>query len=140
MNLTIKIADCKQLSEILLFQQKYLLPDNENIYSNEFLCPKGMAAAIRKKEVIIAENGDNIIAIIRFYKRKIINKISLYQFVILPEYRRKGLLVKMLKLINNTDVISYCPKYLSFNKYYEKTGWILDGCDEKFNHWIYRKK
>lgn len=135
--LQIRLADSRQISDIIHFQQKYLLPGNSSIYSSEFLCPKGVKAAVFQGQMIVALQNNKIIGIVRFYKSKRYDIISLYQFAIDPAFRGIGLLGEMLKLIHNKDIVSRCPKASEFNEYYKKTGWLCKYEDPGFNHWLF---
>ncbi|XEC97476.1 GNAT family N-acetyltransferase [Paenibacillus tarimensis] len=120
---------------VVAFFEIYLFPDNDALYSPEFLCTDGVKAAIRRREVLIAIADNRIIGAIRFYRKKKQNIVSLYQFAIAEGYRGQGLLKQMLKAINEISIEVLCPISSSFNNYYHKTGWKLLQNSEKFNRW-----
>lgn len=139
MNLKIRLAKESDKDQVLSLFKKYLLPDNDALYSQEFFCPFGMKAAIKRGQMLVACAKDTIVAAARFYERKRDRKTSLYQFVIDANYRGKGFLSKMLNLIREYDIVALCPKASDFNSYYRKTGWVLSKKNSdsgKYNHWV----
>lgn len=131
----IRLATYRDIDRVISFFEENLSSDNDAIYSEEFFCPLGVRAAIRRNQLIVAVEDSAIIAAVRFYRRKTKKVTSLYQFAIGISYRGKGLLKKMLELICDTEIVALCPKTSSFNAYYQKTGWILKESDGSYNHW-----
>jgi len=136
MNLEVRFANTKDTDQVVSFFEKYLSSDNDALYSQEFFCPFGVKAAIKRNQMIVACDKDVVVAATRFYKRKNEEKISLYQFAVDVNYRGKRLSLKMLDLIRDNDIIVLCPKTSDFNNYYRKTGWVLSRKDSEHNHWI----
>lgn len=137
MNIKIRLANKDDTSQVLSLFEKYLSPDNDALYSQEFFCPFGMKAAIKRNQMLIACDKHKIVAAARFYKRKRGKKTSLYQFVVDVNYRGKRLLSKILDLIRDFDITALCPKTSDFNNYYRKTGWVLSKeNNEKYNYWV----
>jgi len=133
----VKLASKNSTDQVLSLFEKYLLPNNDALSSEEFLCPFGVRAAIRRNQMLVIYSGSTIIAAARFYKKKHDKETSLYQFVVDVNHRGKRLLLKMLNFIRDQDIVSLCPKNSDFNNYYRKTGWILSKKNgEKYNHWV----
>ncbi|MBK3494102.1 GNAT family N-acetyltransferase [Viridibacillus sp. YIM B01967] len=133
----IALANPTHISEVVSFFNENLERNNSAVYSEEFLCPLGVKAAIRRKQMIVATVEGQVVGAFRFYRKKTQNKISLYQFAISKIYRGQGLLKKMLKTINDLPIISLCPTYSYLNDYYYKSGWYLQEQNEEFNVWIF---
>ena len=133
--MNIRLAREHDIEIVECFFKDHLHPDNQAVYSGEFLCPSGVRAAIKRRQVIVAEDGELIVAALRFYLRKRDKTASLYQCAIKEGFRRRGLLRMMLQLIGETKVISLCPQDIPFNDYYRKTGWTLLKSDATFNYW-----
>lgn len=132
----ITLASPTHISEVVSFFNENLDRNNGAVYSEEFLCPLGIKAAIRRKQMIVATVEGQVVGAFRFYRKKTQNKISLYQFAISEIYRGQGLFKKMLKTINELPIISLCPTDSNLNDYYYKSGWYLQEQNEDFNVWI----
>ncbi len=133
----IALANPTHISEVLSFFNENLDRNNSAVYSEEFFCPLGIKAAIRRKQMIVATVEGQVVGAFRFYRKKTQNKISLYQFAISEIYRGQGLLKKMLKTINDLPIISLCPSDSDLNDYYFKSGWYLQNQNEEFNVWVF---
>ena len=131
----IKICELERLQDLLLFHEKYLSPNNKNLYSPEFSCPIGLRAAVKRKEVIVALDSGNIVGMSRFYLTKRRGHASLYQFAVDDQYRGTGLLKKMLSLISTVDIVCRCPNDSNLNSYFSKHDWKLKSQDIRFNYW-----
>lgn len=131
------IASPTHISEVMSFFNENLDRNNSAVYSEEFLCPLGVKAAIRRKQMIVAIVEGQVVGAFRFYRKKTQNRISLYQFAISENYRGRGLLKKMLKTINDLPIISLCPTDCDLNDYYYKSGWDLQEKKQGFNVWIF---
>ena len=136
MGLEVRFAGTEDTDQVLSLFGKYLSPDNDALHSQEFFCPFGVKAAIKRNQMIVACNKNIVVAAARFYKRKNEEKISLYQFAVDTNYRGEKLSLKMLDLIRDNDIIVLCPKTSDFNDYYRKTGWGLSKKDNEHNHWV----
>ena len=134
----IALASPTQIAEVVSFFNENLDHNNRAVYSEEFLCPLGMNAAIRRKQMIVATVENQVVGAFRFYRKKTQKNISLYQFAISEIYRGQGLFKKMLKTINDLPIISLCPMDASLNDYYYKSGWHLQEINEEFNVWVFR--
>lgn len=134
----IALANPTQISEIVTFFMENLDRYNSSVYSEEFLCPLGMKAAIRRKQMIVATVDGQVVGAFRFYRNKTKSKISLYQFAISENYRGQGLLAKMLKTIDDCPIMALCPTSSSFNDYYDKSGWHLQDRSSEFNVWAFK--
>lgn len=136
MNLGVRFASTEDTDQVLSLFEKYLSPDNNALYSQEFFCPFGVKAAIKRNQMIVVCDKGIVVAAARFYKRKNEEKVSLYQFAVDVNYRGNKLLLKMLDLVRDNDIIVLCPKTSDFNNYYRKTGWVLFKEDSAHNHWV----
>lgn len=132
----IALANPNHIPEVVSFFNENLDSNNSAVYSEEFLCPLGIKAAIRRNQMIVATVEGQVVGAFRFYRRKTQNKVSLYQFAISEIYRGQGLLKKMLETINDLPIISLCPTDSNLNYYYDKSGWLLQEQSEEFNVWI----
>lgn len=133
----IALANPAHISEVVSFFNENLERNNSAVYSEEFLCPLGVKAAIRRKQMIVATVEGQVVGAFRFYRKKTQNKISLYQFAISEVYRGEGLLKKMFKTINDLPIVALCPTDSDFNEYYYKTGWNLQEQSDEFKIWVF---
>lgn len=133
----IALANPTHISEVVYFFNENLERNNSAVYSEEFLCPLGIKAAIRRKQMIVATVEGQVVGAFRFYRKKTQNKISLYQFAISEVYRGQGLLKKMLNTINDLPIVALCPTESNFNGYYYKSGWNLQEQNDEFKIWIF---
>ncbi|MFF2753323.1 GNAT family N-acetyltransferase [Psychrobacillus sp. NPDC058041] len=135
----IALADTTYAPQIVSFFKNNLDCNNSGIYSKEFLCPLGIKAAIRRKQMIVGIVDGQVVGAFRFYRKKTTNSISLYQFAINEDYRGQGLLKKMLKTINDLPILALCPFESKFNEYYYKSGWHLQEQDTEFKVWAFNE-
>ncbi|MEK3886602.1 GNAT family N-acetyltransferase [Bacillus sp. FSL K6-3431] len=133
----IALADIIHAPQIVSFFKKNLDRNNSAVYSEEFLCPLGIKAAIRRRQMIVAIVEGQVVGAFRFYRKKTSNSISLYQFAINEVYRGQGLLKKMLKTINDLPILALCPIESKFNEYYFKSGWHLQEQNAEFKVWAF---
>ncbi|EJV87696.1 GNAT family N-acetyltransferase [Bacillus cereus] len=133
----IALANPAHISEVVSFFNENLERNNSAVYSEEFLCPLGVKAAIKRKQMIVATVEGQVVGAFRFYRKKTQNKISLYQFAISEVYRGQGLLKKMFKTINDLPIVALCPTDSDFNEYYYKTGWNLQEQSDEFKIWVF---
>jgi diaminopimelate decarboxylase len=94
----IALADTTYAPQIVSFFKNNLDCNNSGIYSEEFLCPLGIKAAIRRKQMMVGIVDGQVVGAFRFYRKKTSNSLS-----------REGLLKKMLKTINDLPVLELCP-------------------------------
>ncbi|MEK3766026.1 GNAT family N-acetyltransferase [Solibacillus sp. FSL K6-4121] len=133
----IAFANTIQIPEVVSFFNENLDSNNSAVYSQEFLCPHGIKAAIRRKQMIVATVNGQLVGAFRFYRKKTQNNISLYQFAVSEIYRGQGLFKKMLETINDLPIISLCPTNSNLNNYYVKSGWYLQEQSGEFNVWVF---
>lgn len=133
----IGLAITTQISDVTTFFNDHLDRNNTGVYSEEFLCPLGIKAAIRRKQMIVATVEGQVVGAFRFYRKKTQNIVSLYQFAISERYRGKGLLSMMLRTVNHSPIVTLCPTESDFNEYYYKSGWHLQEQREELNVWIF---
>ena len=134
----ILLAKPASIPNVIAFFKENLNPNSSEIYSEEFLCPLGTQAAIRRNQMILAIENGHVVGAIRFYRRKTANTISLYQFAVSSKYRGKGVLKKMLLFINDAPIVALCPIESKFNQYYQKMDWKLQEQVDGFNTWIFK--
>ena len=113
----IALANPMHISEVVTFFNKNLDCNNNAVYSEEFLCPLGIKAAIKRKQMIVATVEGQVVGAFRFYRKKTQNT--------------------MLKTINDLPIIAFCPTFSEFNDYFHKTDWELQQQSEMFNVWVY---
>lgn len=135
--MNIALANPTHISEVVTFFNENLDRNNSAVYSEEFVCPLGIQAAIRRKQMIVAIVEGQVVGAFRFYRKKTQNNISLYQFAISEVYRGTGLLKKMLTTINDLPIVALCPTDLKFNDYFHKTEWRFQGQNEVFKTWVF---
>jgi len=133
----IALANPTHIFEVVHFFNVNLDRNNSAVFSEEFFCPLGIKAAIRKKQMIVATVEGQVVGAFRFYRKKTQNKISLYQFAISEVYRGQGLLKKMLNTINDLPIVALCPTDSNFNEYYYKSGWKLQEQSDVFKIWVF---
>lgn len=133
----ITLANPTHISEVVTFFNENLDRNNSAVYSEEFLCPLGIKAAIKRKQMIVATVEGKVVGAFRFYRKKTQNKISLYQFAIGEVYRGQGLLKTMLQMINDSPVTALCPTDCVFNAYFHKMDWELHEQSKAFNVWVF---
>ncbi|MEK5444432.1 GNAT family N-acetyltransferase [Fredinandcohnia sp. FSL W7-1320] len=133
----IALAVPTQISEVVTFFNENLDRNNSAVYSEEFVCPLGIQAAIKRKQMIVATVEGQVVGAFRFYRKKTQNKISLYQFAISEVYRGTGLLKKMLTMINDLPIVALCPTDSKFNDYFHKMEWKFQNQNEEFKTWVF---
>ena len=131
----ITTANPAHIADLITFFNEHLDSNNSAIYSEEFLCPLGIKAAVNRKQMIVAVVDGQLVGAFRFYRKKTQNKISLYQFALREDYRGKSLLKKMLQTINDVPIVALCPFDSEFNYYFIKTGWKQQRQIDEFNVW-----
>ena len=135
--MNIQLARTEQIPTVQSFFQKHLAREMEGIYSDEFVCPLGVRAAVRRQQMLVAVVNEEIVGAIRFYPKKTVQKVSLYQFAIDERFRGSGLLQKMLAQCGDAPIYALCPAESNFNTFYEKTGFQLLEQKNEFNEWVY---
>jgi len=135
----ILLAQPSQTKQVQNFFKKYLNKNSPWITNEEFLCPFGVSANIKKWQVMLVQDGEKILGALRFYPRKREKIVSVYQFALDESIRGKWFIKKILEQISKKTWYnifeSNCFLDDSFNDYYKKTWWILKKSDEKFNYW-----
>ncbi|MER2169762.1 MAG: GNAT family N-acetyltransferase [Psychrobacillus psychrodurans] len=134
----IVIAEPAYIAKIVAFFQENLDPNSIEIYSEEFVCPLGIQAAIRRKQMVVALVDGRVVGASRFYRKKTANTISLYQFAVCTEFRGTGILKKMLLFIMDAPVVVLCPVASDLNNYFLKTDWMLQKKTNDFNTWVFQ--
>lgn len=104
-------------------------------YFYEYFCPFWVRAAVKRKEIILLKDFENIIGALRFYPRKNSEIASLYQFAFEENIKNRKVLNIMLKFTWYKIFHSLCIKDSNLNKYFENQNWELIKNDKKFNYW-----
>jgi Acetyltransferase (GNAT) domain len=131
----IGLANRTYSDEIVSFLSSNIDSSHSGLYNQEFLCPDGVKASIRRNQMLIALEKNEVVGAVRFYPKKTTNTISLYQFAVRKDYRGIGLLENMLKTLNIAPIQVMCPVESGFNEFYKKKGWVLSDVGEKLNVW-----
>ncbi|CAI8942270.1 GNAT family N-acetyltransferase [Brevibacillus sp. IT-7CA2] len=124
------VEDIKQLEP---FFSKHITRENKAVYNEEFLCPLGLRAAVKRQSVVVMNIEDIIIAAARIYLKKN-GTISLYQFAVEEQYRHKNLMRYLLSQIGY-PIFSACPSNLEFNHYYMDSKWSFVETKKGMNIW-----
>lgn len=66
----IALANPTQISEIVTFFNENLDRNNSAVYSEEFVCPLGTQAAIKREQLIVATVEGQVVGALRFYRKK----------------------------------------------------------------------
>jgi len=132
----IELATKEHTKQIIEFFDNNLDKNNKAIYSEEFFCPFGISGAIRRNQVVIGIDKNEIVSAVRFYPRKTDELVSIYQFAVDEVYRGNQLLQRMLKLTGFSQFEFKCPKDISFNDYYKQIGANFSKEDDEYNYWV----
>jgi len=125
-NVFVKIATKDMTSTLIRLSAETLKPSNDAIYNEEFLCAQGLRSSIAKGFVIVAFSDNNLCGMLRFYPKKRIEQISIYQFVVTKNFQGHGVVCKMLQFLHaqfKGVITCKCPINSQFNNYFEMTGW-----------------
>ena len=135
--MNIQLARTEQIPSVQLFFQKHIARELEGIYSDEFVCPLGVRAAVRRQQMLVAILNGEIVGAMRFYPKKTVRKVSLYQFAIDERFRGRGVMQQMLAQCGDAPIHALCPVESSFNTFYEKAGFQLRKQGDEFKEWVY---
>lgn len=135
--MNIQLASQEHTKSVQVFFQNNIERDMEGIYSDEFVCPLGVRAAIQRKQMLVAVVNNEIVGAMRFYPKKTAKKVSLYQFAIDERFRGRGMLQQMLAQCGDSPIHALCPVDSSFNTFYRKAGFQLLNQGNEFNEWVY---
>ena len=138
--MTIQLARTDQIPSVQSFFQKHIAREMEGIYSDEFVCPLGVRAAVRRQQMLVAVVNDEIVGAMRFYPKKTVRKVSLYQFAIDERFRGLGVLQKFFDHYGDVPIHALCPVESSFNTFYEKSGFQLRKQGNEFKEWVYNNE
>lgn len=136
----ITTANPTHIADIITFFNEHLDSKNSAIYSEEFICPLGIRAAVKRKQMIVAVVDGQVVGEFRYYRKKTQNKISLYQFALREDYRGKSLLKRMFQVIDEVPIVALCPFDSEFNDYFIKTGWKKQQQSDEFNVWAFNER
>jgi hypothetical protein len=132
----IKLVSENDTKNIQKFFDKNLDRKNKALYSDEFFCPFGVSAAIKRNQVFAIFENEKVLTAVRVYPRKRDGVVSVYQFAVDSEYRGKKFLQRILKFTRYKKFEFTCPKKINFNNYYLKVGAKKVSENEKFNFYI----
>ena len=100
----------------------------------EYFCPFWVRRAIKRNEIILFKNKENIIWALRFYPRKNSKIASLYQFAFDESIKNRKIFPKILEFISFNEFQTQCFKNSKLNNYLEKQGFEIIKSDEKINY------
>lgn len=66
----IALANPTHISEVVTFFNENLDSNNSAVYYEEFLCPLGIKAAIRRKQMIVSTVKGQVVGAFRSYRKK----------------------------------------------------------------------
>lgn len=119
---------------ITFFNKHINKNDFEECYY-EYFCPFWLKAAIKREQVIVLKENEEVLWALRYYPRKRDNKVSLYQFALDEKVRSKWILNKMLKFTWYSCFWFQVQKDMKLNEYFKKQNRDLREVDTKFNYW-----
>ncbi|MFG0215509.1 GNAT family N-acetyltransferase [Brevibacillus porteri] len=131
----ITIAESWLGYDVTYFFQDNIQENNDGISNKEFLCSDGAFAAVRRRQIVVAIENDQIVGALRFYPKRSTQTISLYQFAIRSSHRGQNLMGKMLQIFGDNPVEVSCPISSTMNGYYENSGWRLKENKRGNNIW-----
>ncbi|WP_426927537.1 GNAT family N-acetyltransferase [Brevibacillus ginsengisoli] len=131
----ITFADPFLSDDVAFFFKDNIQENNDGISNMEFYCPDGARAAVRRRQVIVAIDHNQIVGALRFYPRKSDQTISLYQFAIRPSHRKQQVMDRMLQILGDYPIQVSCPIHSTMNEYYKKSGWRLREQKKDINIW-----
>ena len=120
---SVRLARKEEADQCVEFFARCL--EAKEVFSPEFLCPMGVRSAVGRGQIMVCCDKVEIIAAVRFYRRKRSPCVSIYQFAVSPSWRGHGLFGMLLDALPAGLRIACCSPCSSLNKYYSKTGWIL---------------
>jgi len=132
----IMLATNKYRKQIINFFDDNLDKSNKAVCSDEFFCPFGTGAAVKRNQVVIGIDEGVMVSAVRFYPRKTDKIVSVYQFAVDKKYRGNKLLQQMLQATGFEKFEFKCPKEINFNNYYKKIGANIGKQDEDYNYWV----
>lgn len=101
-----------------------------------FVHHQALLRSIKKKEVIVAQNTDKLVAFVEFHHRKD-QQTTLYHIAIERHYRRQGIgqalitaLIEDARKKEKNFIQLKCPKDLPANIFYEDIGFELAGKEQ----------
>jgi ribosomal protein S18 acetylase RimI-like enzyme len=87
-----------------------------------------LAASIRQKEILVAENDGHIAGFVHYHHRRD-TQTTLYNIVVSPEKRERGIGKRLVKALvtetqscNKKWIVLKCPAELPANKFYRRIG------------------
>jgi hypothetical protein len=124
-SLQLHLAEQCQSDDCVDFFAAYL-PRADSEIEPEFLCPSGVRAAIRRREIVVLLDEGQVVGAVRFYLQRRRPIISLYQFAIAPPYRSRGLFPAMLEPLRDRVILTRFPASAVVNRYLKKAGWYFE--------------
>ncbi|MCB9105081.1 MAG: GNAT family N-acetyltransferase [Anaerolineales bacterium] len=95
--------------------------------------------AINRSELFVANQDGNIVGFVEYRHRRD-EQTTLYNIVVVGDYRRKGIgeklveaLIEEAKALNKSFILLKCPEELCANKFYETLNFHLEETEEGKN-------
>ncbi len=110
-----------------------------------FVRRPALLASIKRDEIFVAENGENLIGFVEYHHRRD-EQTTLYNIVVNPEFHQKGIgrqlvqaLIDESRLIKKQIILLKCPQDLESNNFYQAMNFFLhsteDGKHRPLNVW-----
>lgn len=110
-----------------------------------FLRRPALLEAIQRKELLVAQNGTNLIGFVEYRHRRDL-QTTLYNIVVHPNYRNQGMGRSLVAALERdalqkgkTLIVLKCPEDLSANFFYERIGFskvnVEPGKSRRLNIW-----
>jgi GNAT superfamily N-acetyltransferase len=133
--LQLRLALPADVAAARAFFARCLAPGSPGVYNEEFHCPLGVKAAIQRGQMLLALDGQRVVAALRFYPKKS-GEVSLYQFAVDPAYRGQHLARALCDAARaGRPMRAFCPADSSFNAYYRAAGWLPAEAPAGLNGW-----
>jgi hypothetical protein len=130
-----RVAVPSYVKPVVHFFHEHRKAISESAIGPEFLCSIGLSAAVRRGEVIVASSGDRIVGAIRIYRRKTVQRVSVYQFAIQEAYRGLGIFRNLLAFCGDNIFEVKCKNDSLINEYFYSTGWVKVSCGGSASTW-----
>lgn len=112
-----------------------------------FVRRPSLLEAINRSELFVANQDGNIVGFVEYRHRRD-EQTTLYNIVVVGDYRRKGIgeklveaLIEEAKALNKSFILLKCPEELCANKFYETLNFHLEETEEgkkrQLNIWCY---
>ena len=130
-----RVAVPNDVTPVTHFFHEHRKAISESAVGPEFLCSMGIHAAIRRGEMVVASSGAKIVGAVRIYRRKTVQRISVYQFAVQEAYRGLGIFKNLLAFCGDNIFEVKCRKDSLINEYFHSTGWVGVSCEGNESTW-----